>query len=301
MVRRCPRCEEELQTELVEGVAVDGCPQCGGIWFDEKELTQVAMTHRGALLEAEDRFTAHRGHHVSAQARGGKCPNCGQPLLTFELKHSRGILLDGCRTCKGIWVDDGELRALWKQVRSHQPDSGHEKPVRRPHLPAIAAFLTKVHCPVCDETNPATASTCWKCQAVLKGRRGAMLCPHCGGRLLSQVWGELSLDRCQSCGGLWMTDQVLARLLAQDPPPPPDAQSFSGREQARFALLEVAPVQSAPAVNQRLCPLCHQPLDPYESAYSSGVYLHKCRSCRGVWLDGGQWDTLTRFLSGRRT
>jgi len=299
-VKSCPRCQETLRSESIDGVEIDECPQCAGLWFDEKELNQVARSHQGALVELDDQFVPEKGHRRNGAARGGLCPNCGSALFPFELKHSKGILLGGCRTCKGIWVDDGELRAIWRQVEE-QRKRDDQGPAKRRGVFAAASFLTKLSCPVCNETNPASALVCWRCQAVLRGRQGAMLCPQCSGRLLTQDWGELTLDRCQSCGGLWLTDQALSKLLAQGPPPvePPSSCSI---ESSRFALLETpgapAPLPAPPPPpNQKLCPVCQWPLFPYEYAYSSGIQLDRCRSCEGVWVDGGELEGFARFVA----
>ena len=188
---------------------------------------------------------------------------------------------------------DGELRAIWRTV-------GAEASHKRGGIFAAASFLTKLSCPVCNETNPASALVCWRCQAVLRGRRGAMLCPQCSGRLLAQDWGELTLDRCQSCGGLWLSDQSLAKLVLEGPPPAEPASSSV--EASRFALLETpgAPTpmpEPSPPPDQKLCPVCHWPLFPYEYAYSSGIHLDKCRSCEGVWVDGDELDAFARFVA----
>jgi Zn-finger nucleic acid-binding protein len=35
--RRCPQCASKLASEDVEGVEIDVCPQCGGVWLDPGE------------------------------------------------------------------------------------------------------------------------------------------------------------------------------------------------------------------------------------------------------------------------
>ncbi len=38
-----------------------------------------------------------------------KCPNCNQTLLMTEKK---GITIDYCPECRGVWLDKGELEKL---------------------------------------------------------------------------------------------------------------------------------------------------------------------------------------------
>ena len=37
----CPKCGTPLQEELLEGVAVDICPGCHGVWLDDGELAKL--------------------------------------------------------------------------------------------------------------------------------------------------------------------------------------------------------------------------------------------------------------------
>jgi len=38
-----------------------------------------------------------------------KCPKCGMDLMTIE---HRGVEIDKCAACNGVWLDDGELEKL---------------------------------------------------------------------------------------------------------------------------------------------------------------------------------------------
>jgi Zn-finger nucleic acid-binding protein len=44
----CPRCSNELRAQRREGVEIDVCPQCGGVWLDRGELDR--------LTQAEDQY-----------------------------------------------------------------------------------------------------------------------------------------------------------------------------------------------------------------------------------------------------
>ena len=44
----CPRCSNELRAQRKDGVEIDACPQCRGIWLDRGELDR--------LLEGERRY-----------------------------------------------------------------------------------------------------------------------------------------------------------------------------------------------------------------------------------------------------
>jgi Zn-finger nucleic acid-binding protein len=57
------------------------------------------------------------------------CPRCQNAQLT-ELDRD-GITLDRCTSCRGIWLDRGELEKLLARGRSeHDDDVGHERQLR---------------------------------------------------------------------------------------------------------------------------------------------------------------------------
>lgn len=109
MLKDCPRCYRILVEEEFEGVRVDACPGCGGIWFDEGELPRLAQAGAGALRRLDDRHTDTGFYTRRSQAR---CPTCRAPLTEFTLPHAPDVKLDGCQTCRGIWIDEGELADL---------------------------------------------------------------------------------------------------------------------------------------------------------------------------------------------
>lgn len=45
-----------------------------------------------------------------------KCPKCGMDLIEIEYK---GIKIDECSSCLGVWLDAGELEAVSKLEKSY--------------------------------------------------------------------------------------------------------------------------------------------------------------------------------------
>jgi Zn-finger nucleic acid-binding protein len=92
----------------VQGVTVERCSSCGGIWFDARELGQ---------LLAED------AQHVASLRRGGDqgelggkrgfCPRDASELLRVYSSIDRSVILDACADCRGIWLDGGEFDKLF--------------------------------------------------------------------------------------------------------------------------------------------------------------------------------------------
>lgn len=115
-MRVCPICRQPLLQRRVADMYVDGCNDCGGVWFDQDELTALARNDPGAMNIVDEQFR-NPLETASPPEATRRCPVCSIALEEQELRHARGIKVDGCRRCKGIWLDDGELSALHDVLR----------------------------------------------------------------------------------------------------------------------------------------------------------------------------------------
>ena len=43
--QRCPRCGTEMESDRIEGIDVEKCPSCEGIFFRRGELEEVLLRH----------------------------------------------------------------------------------------------------------------------------------------------------------------------------------------------------------------------------------------------------------------
>jgi len=106
--RTCPACESPLSTAKLAGVRVDGCESCGGVWMDAGEVQKLASWP--AALEAVGRRFKGATVHLSLGKIG--CPACGGALAPHEYSSLRGIELDRCQACGGLWLDAGEAQQI---------------------------------------------------------------------------------------------------------------------------------------------------------------------------------------------
>jgi len=51
---------------------------------------------------------------------------------------------------------------------------------------------------------------------------------------------------------------------------------------------------------ERLCPVCREPLRPYNYLYTSDIVLDTCDNCGGVWVDHGELEKMHRVLQDAR-
>jgi len=107
----------------VEEVELEGCPGCGGLWLDGGELKQLAES-AASLKAAGDRFS--RGASAPTSAQRGPCPACAGALTPFEFDRFRGVRLDRCKACGGVWLDAGEAQAMAARLGSAPVDPAPE-------------------------------------------------------------------------------------------------------------------------------------------------------------------------------
>ena len=96
----CPKCQEEIHEMKLEGVEVDFCSSCKGIWFDGDEMAFIM----------ELPFDMPQIEEVKKEATKTdfKCPRCGDKLEEMRFVQSNDLLVDRCPSCRGIWLDKGE-------------------------------------------------------------------------------------------------------------------------------------------------------------------------------------------------
>jgi Zn-finger nucleic acid-binding protein len=111
MTGLCPDCGQPLSREVFMGVQIDTCTACAGIWFDNGELRRLMQAHPHALLALEEHIVPTAERNRVAPSRR-LCPVCHIPLFRFLYHYDSPVELDTCESCSGVWVEDGELRAI---------------------------------------------------------------------------------------------------------------------------------------------------------------------------------------------
>jgi Zn-finger nucleic acid-binding protein len=116
---RCPHCRKRLVQVIAEGVELNGCGGCGGIWVDNESARRV-------LAKPEEVFSdLARRAGENAKHRGVRDPNPSCPECTAVLDRavSRGIELDVCPE-HGTWFDAFELVCLVDALKGRPSKKG---------------------------------------------------------------------------------------------------------------------------------------------------------------------------------
>ncbi|MEA2524191.1 MAG: uncharacterized protein QOF73_1418 [Thermomicrobiales bacterium] len=66
------------------------------------------------------------GNDVNGDSERMICPACGAELQTLE---RQGVEIDRCPSCRGVWLDRGELEKLVAIGAQHEGQATYERPV----------------------------------------------------------------------------------------------------------------------------------------------------------------------------
>jgi Zn-finger nucleic acid-binding protein len=90
------------------------CPSCAGLWLDGDSLTAVSPALASLAVHGSDLPPA-------PERRAVTCPRCGVPARMAVM---RGVALDVCASCTGVWLDAGEYEVITKADAAPEPAVG---------------------------------------------------------------------------------------------------------------------------------------------------------------------------------
>ena len=105
---RCPKCRSDMEVIVVDGVEIDRCQSCYGLWFDRGELEKVRNKETAQAIDIGD---AEVGKETNAIDRYN-CPRCGGQVLRMVDPTQPHIWFERCGSCHGSFFDAGELTDL---------------------------------------------------------------------------------------------------------------------------------------------------------------------------------------------
>jgi len=114
---KCPKCIGKLEEKNVENVKVDICWVCEGVWFDQSELEKVLSADSRDFNKIDldrdilDGKEAARMHEEFDE-KIGICPKCENNTHLERKDYLKGVFVDICPKCQGIWLDGGEIHKL---------------------------------------------------------------------------------------------------------------------------------------------------------------------------------------------
>ena len=105
---RCPKCRADMEQLTIEGVEIDRCTTCRGLWFDPGETEKLRDRKIAAAIDTGDAVTG-RALNTSDRYR---CPRCGGRMLRTTDAKQTHIWYEECVACHGSYFDAGEFTDL---------------------------------------------------------------------------------------------------------------------------------------------------------------------------------------------
>lgn len=283
----CLLCNKEMNIEKYEGVEIDICPDCGGVWLDKDELAHIVQTQEEkftpsqikATLEETSKEKAKREELMryvlhfkkdvpleklnfdevlsAFRERWGnirqlKCPKCDNNLEEFEYAGT-GIMLDQCPQHHGFWLDKGELTKIQIMMEYYQRTFESMEPSQD-------TTLTERKCPICQE------------------------------RMEEKEYEAVPIDICRKCGGVWLDKDELYRIVETR------EEKFSEEEKSKVSPEELKQPKQQELVEEIKCPICGALMNRFAYACFSGVIIDRCPQGDGVWLDKGELEKIQIYV-----
>jgi hypothetical protein len=106
-----------------EGIELDYCTNCQGVWFDSEELELLLdkMGFEAHGLPLDDMLSRPE---AETSERKRRCPICGQKMKKATMGRQPEVLIDVCPQGDGLWFDGGEVTELVKHLAKEPSKKG---------------------------------------------------------------------------------------------------------------------------------------------------------------------------------
>lgn len=103
---KCPKCREGMEVVAFDGIEVDRCTGCKGIWFDSRENERLKSMRGSEIIDSGDPATGRRYNEIPYV----RCPRCTTPMVRMVDPEQPHLWYETCSTCGGVYFDAGEFR-----------------------------------------------------------------------------------------------------------------------------------------------------------------------------------------------
>lgn len=105
-----------MNTVVYEGVEIDVCRNCIGVWLDDTELAEIVETKErkwpAGVIEGVLKVTGKMGVPNEEFDRDLACPECNEELGPVNYLANSGVIINTCVKGHGVWLDNGELAKI---------------------------------------------------------------------------------------------------------------------------------------------------------------------------------------------
>lgn len=107
VAKRCGKCGGSFTALFMDGMIVDACTECEGLWLDHGEVGRVLGEGESGPADGEP----PTGERARLDEVVGSCPVCRCGLRAFAVP-GHAAALEVCPSCHGVWFDAGEIDLL---------------------------------------------------------------------------------------------------------------------------------------------------------------------------------------------
>ena len=105
---QCPKCGGTMRIVTHEGIDIDRCTSCEGLWFDLREHDKLRDIKGSEYIDTGDPEMGEDQDEV----RDIDCPRCHTQMVKLAFPDQPHIRYEQCATCGGAYLDAGEFRDL---------------------------------------------------------------------------------------------------------------------------------------------------------------------------------------------
>jgi len=121
-----------------------------------------------------------------------------------------------------------------------------------------------------------------------------MKCPRCGSVLNPVEYDGVKIEVCPGCKGEWLYAGELQKIVEHHD------EVFTPEEIASLDAVnkEIFTAEKDDRDNLN-CPCCENvPMEHFNYGDTSGIILHKCTECNGIWMDKDELNKVEELVDG---
>ena len=221
------------------------------VWRDPAPVTTAS-----AQVSDEPEMEAPAAESALAEPGQRLCPLC---QVRMEERDQSGVTVDQCPSCKGVYLDAGEIEAL----------TGADD-ISRILARNSSRYAGK--CPMCTAPVHPLALTCPSCDTRTSSR-----CPGCAGLMRVTPCENILVDICTSCMGLWLDRgelEFIQSQLEQKTRPAPEPKEPEPDRKALRQALEKAESKAPPRIERK-----RKPEPPAQEPAEKAIPALECGGC----------------------
>jgi len=253
---QCPSCNSSMTAQFYEGVEIDKCSSCQGVWLDHAEIQTIVKTKEESFDE-KDKISAIENKGADLGDGGQRtCPKCQKSLEKMQYAVTSGVIIDRCPDRHGIYLDKGELENV--QILMEEYDRRFNRNTDQ-------------------NTNIKISDV--KC------------CPRDKEPLREIRYESEVVDICPKCKGVWCDGDELGCIIESR-----EKSFSSGDLPEVVATEKIAsPSKAKELVPSGPCVFCNELMQKVNYGYSSGIVIERCKRKHGFWLDAGELEAVQVF------